>query len=221
VPTADIQIDDTWFTLGMRGSGSKDLVAEDVFVPSHRTMPTVALFMGTFSGSAGPLYHLPVMGGLASMLAGTVLGMAEAGLAQFVDATRIRRDIYAGGSKAAKTGIQMRVAEAGGELASAHMLVERNCDLLDAAVIANEPPLDLTARVQIRWNAAYAVELCRRATERIFAAAGAHAIYDDHPLQRLHRDINTACHHAIVDFDGVAELKGRVELGLDEGLGLV
>ncbi|HIF10154.1 MAG TPA: hypothetical protein EYQ81_10155 [Sneathiellales bacterium] len=221
VPTVDIRIDDTWFTLGMRGSGSKDLVAEDVFVPAHRAMPTVPLFMGTFEGSAGPLYRLPVMGGLASMLAGTVVGMAGAGLAQFIEATKARRDVYMGNAKAAKAGLQMRVAEAGGELASARMLVERNCDILDAAMTANEAPLELGERVQIRWNAAYAVELCRRATERIFAAAGAHAIYDDHPLQRLHRDINTATHHAIADFDGVAEIKGRMELGLDEGLGLV
>ncbi len=221
VPTADIQVDDTWFTLGMRGSGSKDLVAEDVFVPAHRAMPTVPLFMGTFEGDVEPLYRLPVMGGLASMLAGSVLGMAEAGLAQFTDVTKVRREIYAGAKKAEKVGMQMRVAEAGGELASARRLVEANCVLLDGALAANEPPVDLKDRVQIRWNAAYAVELCRRATERIFAAAGAHAIYDDHPLQRLHRDINTASHHAIADFDGVAELKGRVELGLDKDLGLV
>jgi len=221
VPTADIQVDDTWYTLGMRGSGSKDLVAENVFVPDHRVMQTIPLFTGTFDGDVEPLYRLPVMGGLASMLAGTVLGFAEAGLALFVDATKVRHDVYAGGSKAAKSGIQMRVAEAGGELASARRLVEQNCALLDDALIKNEPPLGLVETVQIRWNAAYAVELCRRASERIFAVAGAHAIYDDHPLQRLHRDINTASHHAIVDFDGVAEIKGRLELGLDKELGLV
>jgi 3-hydroxy-9,10-secoandrosta-1,3,5(10)-triene-9,17-dione monooxygenase len=126
-----------------------------------------------------------------------------------------------GNAKAAKVGIQMRVAEAGGELAAARRLVEENCDLLDAAMAANELPLDVPARMRIRWNAAYAVELCRRATDRIYAAAGAHAIYDHHPLQRLYRDMNTACHHGIVDFDGVAELKGRVELGLEDGVGLV
>lgn len=221
VPTTDMQVDDTWYTLGMRGSGSKDLVAENVFVPDHRIMPTVPLFNGDFEGDVGPLYRLPVMGGLASMLAGTVLGFAEAGLAVFVDATKVRRDVYAGNSKAAKSGIQMRVAEASGELASARRLIEQNCAMLDDALVKNEPPLGLAEKVQIRWNAAYAVELCRRASERIFAVAGAHAIYDDHPLQRLHRDINTASHHAIVDFDGVAEIKGRLDLGLGEELGLV
>jgi 3-hydroxy-9,10-secoandrosta-1,3,5(10)-triene-9,17-dione monooxygenase len=117
--------------------------------------------------------------------------------------------------------MQMRIAEAGGELASARRLIEHNGRLLDAALAENDPPLGLVERVELRWNAAYAVELCRRASERIFAAAGAHAVYDGHPLQRLHRDINTACHHAIVDFDTVAEIKGQMELGLEREIGLV
>lgn len=221
VPKADIVVDDTWYTLGMRGSGSKDLVAEDVFVPAHRAMPTAPLFNGDFEGEAEPLYRLPVMGGLASMLAGTVVGFSEAGLAVFIEATGVRRDAYAGSSKAAKPGIQKRIAEAGGELASARQLIERNCSILDAALARNDPPIPLEELVTLRWNAAYAVELCRRALERIFAVAGAHAIYDDHPLQRVHRDLNTACHHAICDFDNAAELKGRLDLGLTEGMGLV
>lgn len=221
VPKSDVVVDDTWFTLGMRGTGSKDLVADEVFVPDHRAMQTLALFNGTFEEKLSPLYHLPVMGSLASMLAGTVLGMAEAGLARFVEATAVRRDVYAGDAKAAKAGIQMRVAEAEGELRSARHCVEQNCGILDAAMRDNRPPLELPLRVQLRWNAAYTVELCRRAAERIFAVSGAHAVYDGHPLQKLHRDINTASHHAIVDFDSVAELKGKLELGLADEIGLV
>jgi 3-hydroxy-9,10-secoandrosta-1,3,5(10)-triene-9,17-dione monooxygenase len=80
VPKSDMVVDDTWHTLGMRGTGSSDIVAHDVFVPEYRSMPTIPLFMGTFEGDAGALYRLPVMGGLASMLAGVVLGMAEAAM---------------------------------------------------------------------------------------------------------------------------------------------
>ena len=58
------------------------------------------------------------------------------------------------------------------------------------------------------------------AIDRVFAVSGAHAMYDGHPLQRVHRDINTASHHAIVDFDNAAEIKGRVELGLEPQAGL-
>ena len=221
VPKSDITVEDTWHTLGMRGTGSKDLIAKDVFVPGHRAMETAPLFNGDFQGDAEPLYRLPAMGGLASMLAGTVVGFSEAGLATFLDATRVRREVYAGASKAAKVGVQLRVAEASAELAMARSLLEQNCIILDDGLMRKEFPLPMAQRVQIRWNAAYAVELCRRAIERIFAVAGAHALYDGHPLQRVYRDISMASHHAIVDFDNAAELKGRLELGLDPPGGLV
>lgn len=221
VPRADISVEDTWFTLGMRGTGSKDLIATDVFVPDHRAMETGPMFNGDFKGDAEPLYRLPVMGGLASMLAGTVVGFSEAGLATFIDATRVRREAYAGASKAAKVGVQFRVAEASAEIASARGLLEQNCTILDDGLKRGVFPLPLGERVQIRWNAAYAVELCRRAIERVFAVSGAHAMYDGHPLQRVHRDISTASHHAIVDFDNAAEIKGRFELGLELQSGLI
>jgi Acyl-CoA dehydrogenase, C-terminal domain len=55
----------------------------------------------------------------------------------------------------------------------------------------------------------------------VFASSGAHAIYNDSELQSRYRDVNTACHHAIVDFDGAAQTYGRTQLGLDPGTSLV
>jgi 3-hydroxy-9,10-secoandrosta-1,3,5(10)-triene-9,17-dione monooxygenase len=78
--------------------------------------------------------------------------------------------------------------------------------------------MNLEQRAAVRWNAAYIVELSRRATERFFAIAGAHSIYNDSVLQQVYRDINTASHHAIVDFDGIAETRGKIELGLTNGI---
>jgi 3-hydroxy-9,10-secoandrosta-1,3,5(10)-triene-9,17-dione monooxygenase len=37
IPMRELRIEDTWFTAGMRGTGSNTLVASDVFVPSYRT----------------------------------------------------------------------------------------------------------------------------------------------------------------------------------------
>ena len=67
-------------------------------------------------------------------------------------------------------------------------------------------------RIQFRWDAAYVVELSRRAIDRLFAASGAHGIYEGDPVYRVYRDINTACHHTVVDFDTVSELRGRMTL---------
>ncbi|MBL6750599.1 MAG: hypothetical protein ISP90_08755 [Nevskia sp.] len=221
VPKSDMLVDDTWFTLGMRGTGSKDIVAQDVFVPVHRALHLERTFLGTVEGGHGAVYRLPVPAVLASMAAGAVLGIAERGFQCFVAETRVRQDVYVGGSKAAKTSFQMRTGEAAGELDMARMLMEQSCDLLDEVIRANAIPMSLEARAKVRWNAAYAVELCRRATERVYAVAGAHATYDKSELQRFHRDINTACHHAIFDFDGIAEVRGRLMLGLDEGRAMV
>src|SRR5882672_716516 len=46
IPRAEIEVDDTWHVLGLQGTGSKDLVLHDVFVPAHRTIDTRVMFGG-------------------------------------------------------------------------------------------------------------------------------------------------------------------------------
>ena len=38
IPNTEFRIIDNWYVSGLRGTGSKDVVAEDVFVPEHRTL---------------------------------------------------------------------------------------------------------------------------------------------------------------------------------------
>lgn len=214
-PRSDIQFDDTWRTLGMRGTGSKDLIADNVFVPDHRAVPTYPTFLGQSPHASAPTYRLPVFAGLSSMLSGTVLGMAERGLEAFVQHTKGRRDMS--GPKGANANMQQRVAESSAEVASARRLLESMCKRFDAAMARDDGPMPLAERVQLRWDAATVVELSRRAIERLFAAAGAHGIYEGDPIHRAYRDISTACHHAIVDFDNVSELQGKSILLGDAG----
>jgi alkylation response protein AidB-like acyl-CoA dehydrogenase len=223
VPKSDVFVDDTWFTLGLRGTGSKDVVADDVFVPFHRSMPTRDLFDGLSPHGerhATHLNRLPVLVCLSVQLSGAVVGMATAALELFVERTRTRREAYTGRSKAENVGTQLRVAEAQTELDVATMLVRAAADRCDEVAAAGER-LSLDDRAVLLWRAAYTVELCRRATDRVFSASGAHGIYDDSVLQNRYRDVNTACHHAIVDFDASAEMFGRTRLGVDPGTPIV
>lgn len=222
-PKTDVVVDDTWYTLGLRGTGSKDLVADDVFVPDHRSIPTRVLFEGQSPHGEHHATHvnrLPVVVCLATQLCGAVTGIARGALDLFIEATRRRREIYTGRSKAENVGTQMRVAESAAELAAATALVRASADRCDLVATTGER-LTLDERAELKFHAAYTVELCRRVTERLFAAAGAHAIYDHDAMQRRHRDINTACHHAMADFDSNAEMYGRVRLGLDPGTPLL
>ena len=73
---------------------------------------------------------------------------------------------------------------------------------------------DMGYRARVKWQAAYAAELCRRALSRLFAGSGAHAVYDSSPLQAAFRNVNVGAQHASIDFDTSGELYGRMRLGL-------
>ncbi len=215
IPRSDVVIDDTWFTLGMRGTGSKDIVLENTFVPAHRAVDMAGAWLGTVPGVEIPLYQLPVGGTLSTMLLGTIVGMAERGLELYIEQARTRRDAYTGQAKVDSVGIQRRVAESKAEIAHAWSLTMQNCDVLEDAM-RHAPPMPTPDRAQVRWNAAYAADLCRRASERLFAGAGASAAYDSNVLQRAYRDLNTATHHATLDFDTALEVQGKVLLGVEQ-----
>ncbi len=213
MPKRDVVIDDTWFTLGMRGTGSKDVVLDKVFIPEHYAVLLIEAQLGTVPGVDIPLYRLPIRPALATMLLGTIVGMAERGLQLFVDQTRTRRDVYTGAMKVDSPGMHRRVAEASAEITCAWALTQQNCDLLEQAM-RHDPPMPTATRAQIRWNAAYATELCRRASNRLFEGAGAGAAHDSHVMQIFFRDMNTATHHAMLDFDSNVEIQGKSLLGV-------
>ncbi|SFM49483.1 Acyl-CoA dehydrogenase, C-terminal domain [Bradyrhizobium sp. Rc3b] len=174
-------------------------------------MPTFPTFLGLSPHAQSPTFRLPVYAGLASMLAGSVLGIAERGLKAFIDTTMVRKSAY-GVVKAESVSMQRRVAESSTELVEARRLLENVCQRFDAAMLADQAPMSDRDRIQFRWDAAYIAELSRRAIERIYASAGAHGLYEGNPVLRAYRDVVTACHHAVVDFDLVSEMQGRAIL---------
>ena len=184
-----------------------------MFIPEHYAVAMGDAQLGIIAGVDIPLYQLPIRATLATMLLGTIVGMAERGLELFVGQARTRRDAYSGAEKVQDPGLQRRVAEASAEIACAWALTRQNCDLLEEAM-RHSPPMPMAARAQARWNAAYATELCRRASNRLFAGAGAGAAHDSNVMQIFFRDMNTATHHAMLDFDTNIEIQGKSLLGL-------
>ena len=166
----------------MRGTGSKDVVLDRVFVPEHRAVRMSDAWVGTVPDVEIPLYRLPVGATLATMLVGSIVGMSERGLQLFIDETRTRTDAYTGEPKVLSVGLQGRVGGPRAEIADMWTLANLNCDLLEEAM-RHDPPMPTAARAQARWNAAYAAELCRRAAERAVRGAGARAAYDGNVLQ--------------------------------------
>jgi len=215
-PVRDYAIDDTWHVLGLRGSGSKDLVLDDVFVPAHRALPTAQLFLqnGPDPGRHGsPLYWTPVGPGLAFHICGPVLGIAKGALAAHIDATRVRSDRYTGAQKANVPGQQLRVAEADMAIRAAEGMMERVADGFAEHGASRSLP-DAARAAELTLLASYAVKQCREAVQLLYDGAGSNAAREGGALVGFFRDMSVGSHHGIVDFDVAAEAWGRVRLGL-------
>jgi 3-hydroxy-9,10-secoandrosta-1,3,5(10)-triene-9,17-dione monooxygenase len=216
IPASDYEVDDTWHVAGLRGTGSKDIVIEDAFVPAHRVMEMRHLAEAQTVGWGlhhRPGYRAPLMALFPFTLASPVLGMARGAIEAFAAQLRTRRT-PAGGTMADSVANQLRLAESAAEVDSAHLLMRHNCrEILERAARGEmPPPVD---RARYRRDHAYMTKLCVRAIDRLFEAAGGHALYDDNPLQRFSRDAHAASHHTALVWDAPAELYGRVALGLE------
>jgi alkylation response protein AidB-like acyl-CoA dehydrogenase len=215
VPREDVVLDDDWHALGLRGTGSVDLVTESVFVPEHRVMDS-----GTLLGGRSPfadhhvtrVYKTPILSGLTAMGAATVLGIALPAFDAAVELIVEQKDRYSGKPKVDRPGLQTRLAEARNEIRCAEALMGDVMDLLEAAAAGADSP---ALRAQARFQASYAAELCRRAVDRLMAASGARAAFDTSALQRAFRDLTMASKHQMLNFDEAALAYGRTLVGLD------
>lgn len=215
LPRADCDIVDTWFAAGLRGSGSKDVVVRDVFVPQHRTInPNRA---GDSDRTGWELhkrasYGVPLKVLIEWALAAPVIGMAQGVVDEFT--SRARRGAGTGRT-ANSVPLQLRLAEASAEVDTARMLHRADVEeILDRANQGGPfQPLDRARYVR---DASFAVNLCVQAVNRLYMASGARAIMDSEPIQRLHRDVHAASHHAALSWDVAAEQFGRRALDLSD-----
>jgi 3-hydroxy-9,10-secoandrosta-1,3,5(10)-triene-9,17-dione monooxygenase len=216
IPREEIEVDDTWRVLGLRGSGSKDLIANGIFVPAHHAIDTRLLFSGASPHAANHrtnLYKLSAESMLSMSVATAVLGSAKFALEKFVERTKERRVVLTGARKAEHGPTQVRLAEADAEIQAAGLMQHHVlADFERMMEIGARPTFEDRARA--KWAAAYSAELCRRAVARMFTGSGAHSVYESSPLQAAFRNVNVGAQHASIDFDSSAEMYARWRLGV-------
>jgi 3-hydroxy-9,10-secoandrosta-1,3,5(10)-triene-9,17-dione monooxygenase len=217
LPSTDYTIIDNWHVLGLRGTGSKDVQAQDIFVPEHRTLAVDATRGGaTHPGAAAntaPLFRIPIFATFPYMLTGIALGIAQGAYETFVDGLRNRVARYSGKNLADMTAMQMKVAEAAACIDTARRVMRDHCLSAQALAERGEVP-DLLTKVVWRRDGAFSAGLCERAVDVLFKAGGGGALFDDHPLQRAFRDLHAATAHISMIWEPQATTFGRVALGL-------
>ncbi len=202
----DLQVLDTWHTLGLRATGSHDAVADEVFVPGSCVF---SLFDGPVVNR--PLYRFPAFGFFALSIGAAALGNARAAIDELVALATSKVGLGSTRTLAERSATQASVAAAEASLRAARALYYEAIEAAWQAAQGDEP-VSVDLRNGIRLAATHAVRTSAEVVRSMYDLGGGTAIYDDSPLQRRFRDAHTATAHFQVN-EASRELPGRILLG--------
>jgi alkylation response protein AidB-like acyl-CoA dehydrogenase len=215
VPKADITVEDDWYVTGLKGSGSKTIRYENVFVPEHRVLRAEQFATSTHPGMSlypdDPMYQVvnPPTLVLPHFILTPTIAMAGGILDLFDQRVRKRFDPLGMEPAFQRSANQLRFAESAAEIDVAKMLLRRNIQEL-----RENPNMELLDRARIRRNTAYANHLCVRAVDRLMSAGDSSGVYTMNRLHQMAADFRAASSHLVLHWDETAIQYSRVRWGL-------
>jgi alkylation response protein AidB-like acyl-CoA dehydrogenase len=208
---SEIRIIDTWDTSGLRGTGSHDFVADDVFVPAERSF---SLLSGRH---ALPAYRSAFFGGLAAGVAAVTIGIARAAIDAFVALARDKQPLGMRQTLAHRELAQLAVARAEARMRAARSFLLEAVEAASAGAAGTSgeaAEATVEQRALLRLAACHAASEAAAAVDLMYEAGGASSFHATSPLQRCFRDVHTATQHAMVTPTTAARV-GRVLLGIE------
>lgn len=210
MPIENCEIIDTWHTTGLRGTGSNDVAAHDVFVPADRHF----IPMGPAASKPiqpGPLYRASLERVVGYPLAAVGLGLARDAIDSFKSIALAKKSFGASTTLDQQHTTQLRVGQAEGALRSGRALLYAFVREMDAALEAGRDVDDemfasgMLALAQATACAAQAVDL-------ILDAAGTSSVFEGSRLERCSRDIRMVPRHFVIGPSNF-EMVGQYLLG--------
>ncbi|NUS43300.1 MAG: flavin-dependent monooxygenase [Mycobacteriaceae bacterium] len=217
IPISDYKIIDVWDTVGLRGTGSNDVLVEDVFVPAHRALSFMPVSKCQVPGQAvndGPLYRLPFGSVHPTTISAPIVGMAQGAYDAHVEHQRKRvRAAYAGEQSNQDPFAKVRIAEASSEIDAAWLQLTNNIgEIWELAKKGEKIPV--ATRLRIRRDQVRATERAIFAVDRMFENSGGRALQSGTPIQRFWRDAHAGRVHAANDPERAYQMFGTGEFGL-------
>jgi 3-hydroxy-9,10-secoandrosta-1,3,5(10)-triene-9,17-dione monooxygenase len=213
VPVSELKTDDTWYCAGLRASGSITCIADNVFVPEHRSVSFQMLREATSPGSKvnpNPIYRTPFIAVHSYALLGPALGLARGGYADFVQWTRERYLTYTQLNIAQHVPVQLKVAEVAAQIDAAELLARRAL----ATARSNYSGMTMETRTLLRRDFTFAMRMLRDAMDSLIKISGSSGLMDNNTAQRCWRDVQAISSHVVMNWDVPAENFGRSEFGL-------
>jgi 3-hydroxy-9,10-secoandrosta-1,3,5(10)-triene-9,17-dione monooxygenase len=227
VPRAEGRLMDDWFVMGMKGTGSKSVIVEDVFVPDSRAVTLASVEAQETPGSklhTNPLYRTHLMAFISIEVTGAAVGAAQGAVDVLEELGRTKpvRARGGGGGETAqfemsRPGFRRRLAEAK-TLADAAktMLIAESERLMrlsrDQATTGEKMTREQIAEVTLHQSRI--IQMSVQAVKHAFIAAGTSATVQGHPMERFLRDVNVIATHQVLRLDTAAEAWGLAHYGL-------
>jgi alkylation response protein AidB-like acyl-CoA dehydrogenase len=212
MPASAVQIEPNWDVIGLRGTGSHDLVVDDVFVAEDWTF-----VRGAPATLDMPVYRYPSMAMAAQVLAVVGLGVARAALDLMADMAGNRGSITGAPVMAQRANVQIALAKGEAMLRSTRAWFFEITEQSFAAIQAGDA-LSRDQIALIRMAASQAARTGADVTRILFEQAGTAGIFNSHPFARLLQDALVVNQHAFLN-EATWQSAGRVLLGLDAPAG--
>ena len=187
VRTEDVDWTDIWNTVGLRGTASDQFALKDFFVRSDHS---ITREFERECRENGPLYRMGNGTCYQVGFAGVACGIARGALDCFLDVARNK--VPRGGKSPLKDNavVQSGLAQAEANLRAARAyLLQSMAEIWKHLCAGNM--ITVEQRMTVRMASTHAIHKGREAVDFAYNAAGATAIFDNHPLERRFRDIHT------------------------------
>ncbi|MDH3817576.1 MAG: acyl-CoA dehydrogenase family protein [Myxococcales bacterium] len=215
VPRSDYDIIDNWHTSGLRGSGSKDVVVENVFVPDHRMHKFLDGFQQDSPGNEvnrSPVYRYPFGQIHVRSVSTPAVGAAFGALDAYLDYMKSKVSQATGGKAKDSFTNSVTASDASALLDREVLVLRRNFQEMFSYLEKGEK-IPIERRVRFRNDSARAVDAATQVVEKLFLTCGARAVLEDHPLNRHFQDIHAIRLHHANGPDGPAANFGGVLFG--------
>ncbi|OJZ74647.1 hypothetical protein BRW65_07990 [Mycobacterium paraffinicum] len=217
VPAREVTLQRSWYTVGMRATGSDSWVAEDVFVPDYRTMSVRQLIMGTQTTRHDePIFRVPLAPAAPLFGLGTLLGTGKAAL-DFVAARARTKPLHntCFARQSDSAGVRIQVGEAAVKIATARLHAYDIANALDEAAADNRP-ISYADRAAWKARCGYAAQQIVEALNMLLNVHGASSFAESNRLQQYWRDANTLARHSTMQMVVGYEVFGESLLGVDK-----
>lgn len=215
LPRSDYSIERNWDVLGLRGTGSHDIVVDDAFVPHHRVQRTNNTSMEATPGreiNTSPLYAIPFAQVFSRAVSSSCMGALQGAINEF--SANAAKHIGKHGAKTAEDPVaQDVVADAVLTLDQLKLVLERNFAHLWDMAERNQFP-DVETRLLYRYQSAHVTNVCAEKVNQLLRCMAASGLYNSNPVARTFRDLHQARGHISNNVAAYGRAFGTVQLGM-------